>query len=664
MLRQYSRAKQGKFSVSSRISSFLLSINELNVELVHKAGNKIPATDFFSRNCIGCGVKRCQICQFVSKEVFVGENAVRQISANDILNGTLSMPYIQPSAWLGLQQKDNKLKLLRKLIANGQQPEPKKTGKENRTLKNLHSLYVKGKLKIAQNGLLTTEYVDENGQVYNPIIVPSTLYPGLVSAIHLKLVHPSKYQMTKLLSRYFLCPRSSRVITDVVDSCHTCLSLKPLPPTLFSETTTVSDDFGSRFSADVMVRNSQHILFVMEKLTGFCFAEILDSETSSNVGNSILSMIGQFVSSKGCTIRTDGASIFQKLRSDSLEDSVWKKLGISFKLGNSLHVNKNPSAENVIKEAHESINKFGSKQTLSKADLIIIVKHINSKIRKHGYSSLELFTKRSSVSGEDVVLTDTKLADKQLASRLSSHNPPQPLIHDFVIGGLVLIKSKKDKLHPRDTYLIQNFITENDATWAEVVKFGTKLVNKLHRVRVEDLVKVPTSSRPTRASAAKAAEKIKSLIPVLQYIQASLTTPTHAWNYEDVLDLLSRGEDEFCVNNDIDNDSVDEEINETTTDHYSTETDDDFLDSEDSVPNETLSNPLLVHNMNSFLNNPSITTRPQVPSQVELDTIQNLDAVFDNIYQQSGSVINPRQPSAQLSAKPKPDYKSMHHGHH
>ena len=106
------------------------------------------------------------------------------------------MPYIQPAAWLGLQQKDPTLKLLSKLIASGQQPEPKKTGKENTILKNLHSLFVKGKLKVSQNGLITSEHCDENGQVYHPIIVPHTLYPGLVSAIHMKLVHPSKYQMS------------------------------------------------------------------------------------------------------------------------------------------------------------------------------------------------------------------------------------------------------------------------------------------------------------------------------------------------------------------------------------------------------------------------------------------------------------------------------------
>ena len=656
----FNRAKQGKFSVSSRISSFLLSINELNIEIIHKSGAKIPATDFFSRNPISCDNSKCQICQFVAEEVFIGENAVRQVNASEILNGTFSMPYIQPSAWLSLQKKDQTLRQLTKLISNGQQPEPKKTGGENTFLKNLHSLYVKGSLKIARNGLITSEHTDENGQIYNPIVVPQNLFPGLVSALHLKLVHPSKYQMTKLLSRYFLCPGSTRVIADVVDSCHVCLSLKPLPPTLFSETTTVSNDFGSRFSADIMVRNSQHILFVVEKLTGFCFADILESETSANVGNSILSLIGQFISSKSCVIRTDGASIFQKLRSESQEqDSIWKKLGITFELGNSLHTNKNPTAENIIKEAHNSINKFGNKVSLSLPDLIMIVKHLNAKIRQHGYSSLELFSKRSAVNGEDVVLTDTKLADKQLATRLSSHNPPQPLSHDFVVGDLVMIRSKKDKLHPREIFIIQNFVVENDFTWAELVKFGSKLVNKCHKVRVEDLVKV-SNTRPTRASAAKAADKIKSLIPILQRIQVSLSTPTHAWSYQDILEMISLQEDEFSVNHDQSNDSIDEEIEET-----STETDDEsFVDSEESLDQTITHEPnLVVQNFENILDNPSISAHPQVPSQVSLDTVQNLEAVFENIYSnaQSQPLVQPRE-SSRLASKPRPNYYQMQHG--
>ena len=55
-----------------------------------------------------------------------------------------------------------------------------------------------------------------------------------------------------------------------------------------------------------------------------------------------------------------------------------------------------------------------------------------------------------------------------------------------------MVKSKRYKLHPRDTFIIQSFLVENDANWAEIVKFGSKLVNRSHKVRIEDLVKVNT----------------------------------------------------------------------------------------------------------------------------------------------------------------------------
>ena len=678
----FRRAKSGKFSVSSRISSFLLSVSSMNVDIVHKGGKNIPAADFFSRHPVECKNGKCQVCKYIENDVFIGENSIRHITASDIIKGKFSMPYVQPSAWLSLQKKDQTISHLKKLIANGQQPEPRKTGGENTILKNLHSLFVKGKLKVAQNGLVTSEVVDENGQIYHPIVVPHTLYPGLVCAIHLKLVHPTKYQMTKLLSRYFLCPGSSTIIENVVDSCHTCLSLKPLPETLFSETTSVSEDFGSKFSADVMVRNGQHILFVVEKLTNFCFANLLEAENSANIGASIISLIGQFVSPNGCIVRTDGAPYFQKLRTESLEnDSAWSKLGIRFELGNSLHVNKNPSAENVIKEAHDAINKHGYSGTLQSSDLVIIVKHINSKIRQHGYSGLELFCKRSSATGEDVVISDTNLADKQLATRLTSHNPPQPVTHDFSVGDLVMVKSKRDKLHPRDTFIIHDFITENHAQWAEVIKFGSKLVNKTHRVRIEDLVKVTAnaSTRPTRASAAKAAEKIKSLIPILKRIETTLSTstPTHAWSYNDVLDMILRDDEEFTVYhenenlNAQENDDIEDQDSEANEDRETsentTETEEEpFLDSHENVSDSNretseeneLLDPNLVHNMHSFLDNPSIAAYPQHHSQVNLGTVQNLGAVLDDVFNSNNGQTNRRseRPKAKL------DYRAMHHG--
>ena len=34
-------------------------------------------------------------------------------------------------------------------------------------------------------------------------VVPRQVLPGLLSALHLKLGHPSKYQLTKVFHRYF-----------------------------------------------------------------------------------------------------------------------------------------------------------------------------------------------------------------------------------------------------------------------------------------------------------------------------------------------------------------------------------------------------------------------------------------------------------------------------
>ena len=106
--------------------------------------------------------------------------------------------------------------------------------------------------------------------------------------------------------------------------------------------------------------------------------------------------------------------------------SARRKLGITFELGNSLHTNKNPSAENIIKEAHSSINRLGYTGGLHSTDLVMVVMNINAKIRQHGYSSFELFTRYSAATGDDVVTSDSTIADKQVSTRLSSHNPCTP----------------------------------------------------------------------------------------------------------------------------------------------------------------------------------------------------------------------------------------------
>ena len=131
----------------------------------------------------------------------------------------------------------------------------------------------KGDLFINKNGLITIKKHDEAGKARNQIVIPLTLFPGLIAAIHIKLQHPTKFQMAKLLPQYFYCPGSSKLISDYIDSCHTCISLKSLPASILPETTSPPERFGTRYAIDIMKRGGQNILFLVELLTHFCWVK-------------------------------------------------------------------------------------------------------------------------------------------------------------------------------------------------------------------------------------------------------------------------------------------------------------------------------------------------------------------------------------------------------
>ena len=229
----YQRLKQGKFSASPRIAAFLTSVNTFNVNIVHKAGRDITLTDYISRNPPICSTKRCQVCAYVDEQVQIGDAIVHKISVQDILNEKYKMPYVQPAAWSKLQKKDPILAQLTKLINVGQKPEPKQTGGDFTILKSLYNHFSKGNLKINSAGLITLHQPDDSNTMRNLIVVPNNLFPGLVTSLHLKLQHPTKYQLNKIIGRYFYCPNSAAMVSECVDNCYTCIALKPMPPVIF-----------------------------------------------------------------------------------------------------------------------------------------------------------------------------------------------------------------------------------------------------------------------------------------------------------------------------------------------------------------------------------------------------------------------------------------------
>ena len=101
----YKRLKQGIFSASARIAAFLTTVNSFDVDIVHKVGKDLLLTDYLSRHPASCSNKRCQVCDYVKEQVFIGESIVNVVTVSDIKQGKYQMPYAQSSAWVALQGK-------------------------------------------------------------------------------------------------------------------------------------------------------------------------------------------------------------------------------------------------------------------------------------------------------------------------------------------------------------------------------------------------------------------------------------------------------------------------------------------------------------------------------------------------------------------------------
>ena len=116
-------------------------------------------------------------------------------------------------------------------------------------------------------------------------------------------------------------------------------------------------------------------------------ARIIPDETAETLMDNMLPMILDYVSEIGSVIRTDNAPAFQKLVAMSLQDnSVFKNLNIILQLGDALNPNKNPIAENAVKELEKEFLRLNlSNKQIQPVTLSLAVKNVNSRIRQRGF---------------------------------------------------------------------------------------------------------------------------------------------------------------------------------------------------------------------------------------------------------------------------------------
>ena len=572
----YNRLKQGEFSNSSRIASFLTSLCIYNIEIRYFPGKEQKVGDFYSRNPVPCeNVEKCQICQFAFSQqdmhpprMYVNNidgstpsisgtvhppapveaggvtchyngtfgsaavlgsadpgtcvvptaqhhrctqpNLVDQaylctvavVTYDDVASGKVRLPFVERPAWISVQREDQVHALLTSLVEKGQKPERKQTNKHFTVLKRMYNLYQQGLLKISRDGLVTVRHTDSRGQNYDAISVPPHMLPGLVQALHVKLSHPSKAQLLKLVSRHFYCPNTSKIVDQIVTNCSTCAALRTLPENISAHSTTRNDTFGANHAADVIKQNNQLIFISREKLSQFVYTKIIPDETANSIREALLAGCVELLPESGGCVRVDPGSSLQTLAREAglaNEDNMFRRFNITIDLGRTINPNKNPVAENAVKEfLKERLRLDPMGGPITETERILITKTMNSRIRDRGVAAKEILLRRDLITNKPLDLSDQALSEEQFTKRKYSHakhlektNIDNQKIESFSIGDRVFIRNSLSKIKGRDEYRIVKLFTDNEVKWANIKKAEKQFRNKSYDVKLSEITRVP-----------------------------------------------------------------------------------------------------------------------------------------------------------------------------
>ena len=384
------------------------------------------------------------------------------------------------------------------------------------------------------------------------ISVPPSLFPGVINALHLRLEHPSKAQLTSLVSRYFYAPGWRAMIDEVSNNCHQCSAVRQLPKVLLDDTSATPSGLASNFAVDIIERHQQKILIIRECLSQYTRGLIIPDQKMETLRDAIFSLIIDILPDNGTEIRTDAATGFQKLRSDAeTPSSMFHKLGIKIIIGRILNKNKNPTAENANKEILKEILRHTNRNgPISPTELALVLKNVNSRIRYNNLSSKEILFRRNMLTNEPLPIADETLKSQQASNRERSSIKSQKSKkryqskapeQTFSVGDLVFLRNGHDKNNPREMYIVEE-INEAGSGQLLIRKLHRTLRNRLYHALPDELI---LASSPMHADVPRGQPLTASGRPLRKaamdrnYVSSCITNPRdsakykHGWNPED-----------------------------------------------------------------------------------------------------------------------------------
>ena len=336
------------------------------------------------------------MCSFITR---TSDSVVRAVSVQDILQGSVRLPFTSRPAWLAVQSECSDLRRTHAHLVQGTRPSKKLTNiKDVKRYLQIAS--------IANDGLLVVQRDEPLSPSRECIIVPRQALDGLLTALHIQLSHPSCHQFKMVVKRYLFALDLDKAVSRVSDGCHSSAALRNSPTARIDQSTSLPPDaIGRSFAADVIKRSRQLIFVLRETVTSYSSSLLLEDERHQTLRNAIVKLCLEMRPMDGppSVIRTDPAPGFKAL----VNDPLLEKHRITIELGQAKNSNKNPVAERAVQELEtELLRQEPLGGAVSPLTLAVATSALNARIRPRGLSSREVWTQRDQFSNKQLPLAD------------------------------------------------------------------------------------------------------------------------------------------------------------------------------------------------------------------------------------------------------------------
>ena len=248
---------------------------------------------------------------------------------------------------------------------------------------------------------------------------------------------------------------------------------------------------------DVIERCQQKILVTVEDRSHFNKLSLIEDQRADTIRSELLNQVLPFTPMTGSTLRSDNAPSFQSLMLEAeREDSIWKKYSLSWELGETHNVNKNPISENKIREVEKELIKFkGCGGPISKLDLIQVERIVNSRVRHHGNTAKEILLRRAAMDHQPLNIDDKTISGKVASLRKENHvamkdhhakrGRKEVSKVEYKVGDQVLIQDTLSKHQLREVHTVVE-VDGNENI--RVKKFENRMRQKSLKVKHSQLI--------------------------------------------------------------------------------------------------------------------------------------------------------------------------------